>query len=225
MKHHTKEKGDIAVVKIIADLTEKNYTIFLPISEHLPFDLIAYKDGKSNRIQCKYTSNKIIRNKTSWADKNGNHTKFYGNDDFDYYGLYLPVLNVCVYPSIKYGGCSISTELPTSFQPFYWYEDFLNFTDDATKKTYKDFNITLTKTLSNKEIETRFKFRKVVRPSKEELEKLLWEQPTTKIAQQFGVSDKAISLWAKNYGISKPPRGYWAKLNSSTQCNFSQPMI
>ena|SRR5271154_6721323 len=53
--------------------------------------------------------------------------------------------------------------------------------------------------------------RKVERPSKEDLEKLLWEKPTTQIAEQFGVSDKAVEKWAKAYGLSKPPRGYWLK--------------
>jgi hypothetical protein len=51
----------------------------------------------------------------------------------------------------------------------------------------------------------------VIRPSKEELNKLLWQMPTQKLATQFGVSDKAIEKWAKAYKIEKPPRGYWAK--------------
>lgn len=54
--------------------------------------------------------------------------------------------------------------------------------------------------------------RKVERPSKEELSQKLWEKPTTHIAEEYGVSDKAISKWAKAYEIEKPPRGYWAKL-------------
>lgn len=57
--------------------------------------------------------------------------------------------------------------------------------------------------------------RKVERPSKEELEKLLWEKPTSQLAKDFDVSDKAIEKWAKNYGLNKPPRGYWAKKNSN----------
>lgn len=57
----------------------------------------------------------------------------------------------------------------------------------------------------------RLSNRKVERPSKEELEKLLWEKPTTKIAEQYDVSDKAVGKWAKSYGIEKPPRGYWQK--------------
>ncbi len=47
--------------------------------------------------------------------------------------------------------------------------------------------------------------------SKEDLEKLLWEKPTTHIAKDFGVSDNAVAKWAKNYGLKKPPRGYWTK--------------
>lgn len=54
--------------------------------------------------------------------------------------------------------------------------------------------------------------RKVERPSKKELEKLIWELPTTKLAKNFGVSDKAIEKWCKNYSIQKPPRGYWSKV-------------
>jgi hypothetical protein len=57
----------------------------------------------------------------------------------------------------------------------------------------------------------KISIRKVERPSKEELEKLLWEKPTTQIAKQFGVSDVSIGKWAKAYGLAKPPRGYWSK--------------
>lgn len=52
--------------------------------------------------------------------------------------------------------------------------------------------------------------RKVQRPSKDELVKMLWQEPTTTIAAKYGVSDQAVAKWAKNYGIAKPPRGYWS---------------
>lgn len=55
------------------------------------------------------------------------------------------------------------------------------------------------------------KARKVERPSKEDLQKLVWIKPTQQIAKEFGVSDKAVEKWCKAYGIDKPPRGYWAK--------------
>jgi very-short-patch-repair endonuclease len=57
----------------------------------------------------------------------------------------------------------------------------------------------------------RISSRKVVRPSKEELEKMLWEEPTSTIAKKYGLSDNAITKWAKAYNLNKPPRGYWTK--------------
>lgn len=53
--------------------------------------------------------------------------------------------------------------------------------------------------------------RKVEWPSKEELEKLLFKFPATKIAKIYNVSDKSIAKWANKYGLKKPGRGYWMK--------------
>jgi hypothetical protein len=50
--------------------------------------------------------------------------------------------------------------------------------------------------------------------SKQDLEKLVWEKPTVKIARDLGVSDVAISKRCKKLGIQKPPRGYWTGVNS-----------
>ncbi len=57
----------------------------------------------------------------------------------------------------------------------------------------------------------RYYNRIAERPDKETLEKMLWEMPTTKIANTYSVSDKAVEKWAKAYDLNKPPRGYWAK--------------
>ena len=53
-------------------------------------------------------------------------------------------------------------------------------------------------------------------PTKQILEELIWKKPTTHIAKDFGVSDKAVDKWCKKYDLEKPPRGYWAKLNKGT---------
>ena len=207
-----KLKGDIGATQVIADLSKKGFVIFTPVvCESLPFDLIAYKDGKFLRIQCKYSSCHTVSTGTSWSDKNGNHKKKYSDNDFEYFGIYYPDIDKVLYPSIKFRGAKISTEVGNSATPFYWWEDFLELTDVASKRTYRDFNLELTKAETEKRIESRFKTRKVERPSKEELHKLLWEKPTQKIAEDYGVSDKAIEKWSKFYGINKPPRGYWAK--------------
>lgn len=65
--------------------------------------------------------------------------------------------------------------------------------------------------------------RNKAKPTREELANLLWVIPTSKIAKDYGVSDNAVSKWAKRYGLPKPPRGYWAKQNSEISTENKQP--
>ena len=207
MAHHTKDKGDLACVLAIADLSRKGYAVFTPVvCEHLPFDLIAYKDGRSHRIQCKYAADGVAKHATSWADKSGSHVRKYGPQDFDYFALYLPQIDRVIYPSIAFRGCVINCTIPGCFQPFYWYEDFLDLTDTATKRTFRDFDGTGGNTGG-----LRGGPRKAVRPDAQTLEAMLWASPTVEVAARFGVSDSAVGKWAREYGIAKPPRGYWSK--------------
>lgn len=55
---------------------------------------------------------------------------------------------------------------------------------------------------------------KIKRPSKEELEKMIWVEPVTKVAKIFGMSDSGIKKWCQQYKIKTPPRGYWRRLKS-----------
>jgi hypothetical protein len=41
MRHKTKDKGDLGVAKTIPDLLNHQIRCCVPLSEHLPFDLIA----------------------------------------------------------------------------------------------------------------------------------------------------------------------------------------
>lgn len=207
--HHTKAKGDIAAAKAIADLMIKGYLICTPlVTEHLPFDFIAYENGKFYRIQSKYAGDNYVSNKTIWSDKNGCHRKKYKPEDFDFYAIYLPDIDRVVYPSITFGGCHINTKVPNSAKSFYWWEDFTEFTTEAPRRSYREFGVELTREIDP---DSRIHTRKVERPFKEELEKLVWSKPTARIAKDFGVSDKAVEKWCKGYGIEKPPRGYWVK--------------
>ena len=63
MSHHTKNKGDLGVLKAQLNLFEQGFTICLPQTEHAPFDLVAYKQG-----EFRYGSNMSLRVKTP---KNG----------------------------------------------------------------------------------------------------------------------------------------------------------
>lgn len=98
--------------------------------------------------------------------------------------------------------------MPKTFLPFYWYEDFLDLTDDAQKRTFRDFEGATGGDVSGLRNGVP---RKVERPTAEELQEMLWQHPTTHIAKRYGVTDNAVAKWAKAYGVSKPPRGYWTK--------------
>ena len=203
-----KIKGDFGATKAIMRLVEMGYVVFTPmVCESLPFDLIAYKDEKTFRIQCKYNSNGKVLKNTSWSDSHGSHTREYQDTDFDYYAVYLPEIDKVVFPSVKLRGIKIRSTLPDTANDFHWWEDFVEFTDTAVKHSFKEFGYDLTS--SGKE---RLNCRKVIQPSKEELEKLVWEKSTLQLSKDFGVSDKAFEKWCKQHSISKPPRGYWAKV-------------
>ena len=50
LSQHTKSNGDLGVLKAQVDLFEQGFTICVPQTEHAPFDLVVYKDGKFQRI-------------------------------------------------------------------------------------------------------------------------------------------------------------------------------
>lgn len=52
---------------------------------------------------------------------------------------------------------------------------------------------------------------KIKWPSEQELHRRVWEIPTSKLAKELGVSDKAIEKRLKKFGLTKPGRGYWSK--------------
>lgn len=180
-------KGDLAVAKAVSMLTEIGFKVFMPlICEHLPFDIAGYRDGKFVRFQSKFCSKGTLKNTTEWTSINKVHQSKYKDDDFDYYAAYLPEKDVVCFPSFKFGGFKLTSSVPNSAMTFYWYEDFLDLTDNAQKRSYKDFGFELTRG-------PRLERRKVQRPNKEDLEKMIWSFPMKELVIQFGVSDKAIS--------------------------------
>jgi len=50
----TKTKGDLGVGMVIAEALRRGYKVALPMGENWPFDLIVQRDGKLERVQCKY---------------------------------------------------------------------------------------------------------------------------------------------------------------------------
>jgi hypothetical protein len=101
-KHHTKNKGDLGVLKCQADLMEKGFLPCVPCSEHSNFDLVAYQSGgKFYRIQVKYREIKNgkveVSFKSSWADKNGIHEQKWDKQEIDLVCVFCPDTNKCYY--------------------------------------------------------------------------------------------------------------------------------
>ena len=100
--HHTKEKGDLGVLKAQLDLYEQGFMILNPMTEHAPFDLVAYKNGEYRRIQVKYksvdqTGGMTVHFRSSWTDKDGTHTRQVDKDQVDLYCIYCPETDACYY--------------------------------------------------------------------------------------------------------------------------------
>lgn len=118
MKHHTKDKGDTGTAQVIADLLLKGISICLPLSEHLPFDLVGVRDnGELIRIQVKYrTAVKgaiSVPFKSSYSDSKGVHTKKTNKDLIDIVAIYCPDTKKVYYCNPKDFGEVITLRLIT----------------------------------------------------------------------------------------------------------------
>jgi hypothetical protein len=133
--HHTKNKADIGVTQVIADLTSKGFVPCIPLSEHQPYDLVAVNDnGKLLKLQVKYASLMKngcveVKSKTVWADRNGNHIRKYRRSDFDYYAIYCPTKKVILYiPNTSNCPTYVRFEKTKNNQNMHvrWAEEYLN---------------------------------------------------------------------------------------------------
>lgn len=100
-RHHTKDKGDLAQAKVQADLIERGAMVLLPLTEHAPFDLVAYLDGAFYRVQVKFRT--VTRGvlpvhfRSVWADRNGVHAKRMPRHEVDVVAVYSPDTRQCYY--------------------------------------------------------------------------------------------------------------------------------
>ena len=60
--------------------------------------------------------------------------------------------------------------------------------------------------------------------TRSEIYELLWTEPATKVALRIGLSDVALGKWCKQYGVPKPPLGYWAKLEHGKKVEERPPL-
>ena len=63
------------------------------------------------------------------------------------------------------------------------------------------------------------------RPSKEELHKLVWSEPSSTIASRIGCSDNSIVKWVRLYSLTKPPKGFWQQVKTNTLLGQTCPYL
>jgi PD-(D/E)XK nuclease superfamily protein len=97
-----KRKGDLAELKVAADLVDRGCQISIPFSEDCDYDLIADKDGELHRVQIKYTESDgstIIVRCRSHSLTNGKvrQTKYYTAKTIDWIAVYDRTSDRCYY--------------------------------------------------------------------------------------------------------------------------------
>ena len=103
MRHHTKDKGDEGLGQVIGDLMTNGVQVAVPLSEHLPFDLIAIGEhGAMRRVQVRYRASaeaSLLRCELlgSWADRNGTHKRAFDPSAIDALAIYCPCPRTFVY--------------------------------------------------------------------------------------------------------------------------------
>jgi hypothetical protein len=116
--HHTKDKGDLGVAKAHADLLQQGCLVLLPLTEHAPFDLVAYRDGTFARIQVKYRAMSLgavsVGFRSSWADSHGTHDKLMDKSEVDVVCLYCPETDECYYVQPSAFGRSVTLRIEAS---------------------------------------------------------------------------------------------------------------
>lgn len=206
------QKSQIALLKVALRLTELGYATYATIGElKHPTDLVGIKNKVCHKFQIKY----MDRENTAVINvPRGNDGKKYEPGDFDFYALYVPTLDVVLFPAFEFMMKNIRLEFSKGVNTFFWYEDFLEPTMEAKKRSPKEFNLPRPKHLDERTGGARPETYKVERPSKETLNELIWSMPTTEVAKKFNMSDNGISRWISDYGLTKPPRGYWQRKNA-----------
>jgi PD-(D/E)XK endonuclease len=109
-----KTKGDLAELKVAADLVERGYRIAIPFGEDIDFDLILIRDGHLERVQVKYTESNgdfvIVRTRSlSLTNGRVKQAKHYTAETVDWIAVCDKTTDRCYYMPASELGSGRST--------------------------------------------------------------------------------------------------------------------
>lgn len=188
------QQANLAVHKVIVDLLSKGHSPFLPTGEYgLPCDMIVITScNRTLRLQVKHAKNGFVTKHR----KLYTGSQVYVESDFDYYALYLPEVDVVFYPSLKFAGITIAQTIRKTDGPFWWYQDFLEFTDEAATHTGREMGADFShKNMTRSERKPK--------PSKEQMQEWVAEEISLReMARRANVSDVSIKTWLRKYNLA-----------------------
>lgn len=102
--HHTKDKGDQGLGFVMASLLSNNIQVALPVSEFLPFDLIAIsRHGELRKVSVKYRAMEKGRGRiqfntaSAWSNSQGCQKRKLAKGVVDGYAIYCPDTKKCYF--------------------------------------------------------------------------------------------------------------------------------
>jgi len=96
----SKTKGDLGEAIIMADAAKRGYKVAIPIGDDWDYDLIVLRNGKLERVQCKYVESKDGRLEIPCrSTSTGGRVKKYTKQMIDWLAVYDKITNKCYYIS------------------------------------------------------------------------------------------------------------------------------
>ena len=218
---NSKDKGNIGEAITLAEFTKRGIQVSIPFGDNARYDLIADFNNKLNKIQVKYCNQEIKNGSiTCPCISSINHTTNKGpityENDIDYFVFYLAEWNdIIIVPIEEIGNkksISFRKTIPVASQNYHLVQDytFTKFFDNKTedepiidlhnslkkKNTCIDCGTPISNNATRcKSCAAKMQRKKTDRPDRETLKELVRHTPFTQIANQYGVSDKAITKW------------------------------
>ena len=93
----TKRKGDLGEAMVMADALRRGYKVAIPIGEDWRYDLIILRDGKLERVQCKFTVSNGDFVEVHCRSSNNWSTFKYTSEDVDWMAVYDQTTDKCYY--------------------------------------------------------------------------------------------------------------------------------
>jgi hypothetical protein len=93
----TKMKGDLGQAMITADVLKRGYKVAFPIGEDWNYDLIVLRNGKLERVQCKYAESFNETIEVHCRSANNWKIKKYTATEIDWIACYDKITDRCYY--------------------------------------------------------------------------------------------------------------------------------